>query len=231
MCVRASANNLFKQNCIIKMTDFFNSNENNYETTCDSIEYFILENAVRQIKNVDGFTCEIGVREGGSTLLIMKTLKKTNQEKIHIGIDPFGNINYNCNEYNVVKYDYTNKMKVKMLKNIYNYCFSENMDFLYFPLEDNEFFKRFQDGVPVYNETKEIINKYALVFFDGPHTTNLVKAEFNFFKDKIPIGGMIVFDDLDYYPHMITLNDYIKECGFVIFEKGVKKISYIKMSN
>ena len=43
----------------------------------DSKEYHILINAVSKIKNVDGFTCEIGVREGGSTEMILNTLKFT----------------------------------------------------------------------------------------------------------------------------------------------------------
>jgi len=203
-------------------------NTSDYGTTCDSTEYFILENAVRNVKNVSGLTCEIGVREGGSSLLIMKILKETNQNKIHIGIDPFGNINYKCNEYNVVKYDYTNKMKVKMLKNLYDYCFHEDMEFIYFPLEDSDFFEKFKNGLPIYNESKKIVDEYSLVFFDGPHTIEIVKNEFDFFKEKIPFGGMIVFDDLDYYPHMAKLNDYIKNCGFSIFEKGLKKMSYVK---
>ena len=40
----------------------------------DSSEYNILVNAVKQICNVDGMTCEIGVREGGSSKLILDTL-------------------------------------------------------------------------------------------------------------------------------------------------------------
>tara|TARA_B110001450_G_scaffold6610_1_gene6818 strand:+ start:14510 stop:14659 length:150 start_codon:yes stop_codon:yes gene_type:complete len=43
---------------------------------CDSTEYEILMNAVIQIQNVDGFTCEIGVREGGGTKIILDILKK-----------------------------------------------------------------------------------------------------------------------------------------------------------
>jgi hypothetical protein len=60
----------------------------------DSREYQILENAVHKVKYVDGLTCEIGVREGGRTHLIMETLRTTHQSKIHIAIDPFGNIDY-----------------------------------------------------------------------------------------------------------------------------------------
>ena len=57
-------------------------------------------------------------------------------------------------------------MKNNMLKNLYNYCSLNKMECLYFPLEDTEFFKRYSDGIPIYNEKKYIINTYALVFFD-----------------------------------------------------------------
>jgi len=195
----------------------------------DSIEYDILINAIRRIHNIDGFTCEIGVREGGSSQIILDTLKKTNQNKVHIAIDPFGNIDYQHWENRIDKLQYTNKMKNNMLKNLYTYCSLNNMEVLYFPLEDTEFFKRYSDGVPVYNENKYIINTYALVFFDGPHTTNSVKNEFDFFYNKIPNGGIIVFDDINQYPHMENLDNYIKNKGFKMIERGFCKISYIKV--
>ncbi len=195
----------------------------------DSREYNILINAVNKIQNVDGFTCEIGVREGGSTEMILNTLKNTQQNKIHIAIDPFGNIEYEHWENRKEKLDYTNKMKNNMLKNLYTFCSENNMECLYFPLEDTEFFNRYSDGVPIYNENKYILNKYSLVFFDGPHTTKLVKDEFDFFYTKIPSGGVIVFDDIDQYPHMTNLDSYIRDKGFNILEKGICKISYIKV--
>jgi hypothetical protein len=195
----------------------------------DSREYNILINAVNKIQNVDGFTCEIGVREGGSTQMILNTLKNTQQNKIHIAVDPFGNIDYEHWENRKEKLDYTNKMKNNMLKNLYTFCSENNMECLYFPLEDTEFFNRYSDGVPIYNENKYILNKYSLVFLDGPHTTKLVKDEFDFFYSKIPSGGVIVFDDIDQYPHMTNLDSYIRDKGFNILEKGICKISYIKV--
>tara|TARA_B110000037_G_C16812902_1_gene380436 strand:+ start:350 stop:628 length:279 start_codon:yes stop_codon:yes gene_type:complete len=81
--------NKIYQNIIIHI----NYNCNNYMKT-DSTEYDILTDAVTKIKNIAGLTCEIGVREGGSTELILNTLKNTKQNKIHIAIDPFGNIDY-----------------------------------------------------------------------------------------------------------------------------------------
>lgn len=195
----------------------------------DSGEYHVLTNAVRNVVDVDGMTCEIGIREGGSSYLIMQALKETGQNKIHVGIDPFGNIDYLEWETRIVKLDYSNKMKQKMLMNIYKYCNDADQEFLFFPLEDTEFFKRYADGIPIYNNNKYIINKYALVFFDGPHATGPVKEEFDFFESRMAKGGYVVFDDLHQYPHMEVLDPYIISKGFEMMEKGRYKISYRKI--
>jgi hypothetical protein len=127
----------------------------------DSREYYIIQNAVNRIQNIDGFTCEIGIREGGSTQIILDELISTKQNKIHIAIDPFGNIDYAHWENKTEKLDYTNKMKNNMLKHLYSYCDDNNMEVIFFPLEDTEFFEKFSNGIPIYNENKSIINSYA----------------------------------------------------------------------
>lgn len=195
----------------------------------DSTEYDILIDAVKLIVGVEGFTCEIGVREGGSTKMILDMIKLTNQNKIHVAIDPYGNIDYCSWETRIDKVGYTNKMKQTFLKNLYSYCYNNNMECLFFPLEDTEFFKRYSDGIPIYNEYKTILNKYSLVFFDGPHSTQIVKTEFDFFKDKVPKGGVLIFDDINQYPHMANLDPYIQENNFRIIKKGNTKISYKKI--
>ena len=195
----------------------------------DSREYHILSSAVARVKDVDGLTCEIGVREGGGTKLIMETLQSTGQQKVHIAIDPFGNIEYEHFETRKERLDYTNTMKNRMLANLYALCHSTGMECLFFPLEDTEFFKRYCDGIPIYDECKRIVNKYAMVFLDGPHTTELVRAEFDFFNTRIPLNGVIVFDDIDQYQHMDQLDAYIQANGFAMLEQGECKISYVKL--
>ncbi len=196
----------------------------------DSSEYDILAHAVTLVQNVQGLTCEIGLRAGGSSAIILSTLKQTNQNKVHIAIDPFGNIEYEHWETSKERLDYTNQMKNNTLKHLYSFCSDNNMECLFFPLEDTEFFAKFADGVPVYSEVKHVINQYALVFLDGPHTTQLVKNEFDFFKDRMPSGAVIVFDDINQYPHMQNLDPYIHSCGFSIVQKGNTKISYMKIT-
>ncbi|MDC1037984.1 class I SAM-dependent methyltransferase [Candidatus Marinimicrobia bacterium] len=212
-------NNFFRKNIVPKT---------------DSQEYEILINAVKEIKALDGLTLEIGCYKGGSSLLIMKTLLANNDKKVHIGIDPYGNIDY-CHWENRIDKgirNYTDLVKNEMLCDLYTWCFENNMEFKFFNLEDTEFFNRFSDGVPVYDrkylDNKQIINDYALVFFDGPHSTDLIKTEITFFQKKILKNGFMVFDDINQYNHMGILDSYILSLGFDIFEKGEFKISYIK---
>lgn len=195
----------------------------------DSREYDILEEAATIIRDVNGLTCEIGVREGGGSKVIMDATLKSGRSKVHIAIDPFGNIEYEHWETVKERLDYTNRMKNTMLKNMYEYCSQTGAECLFFPIEDTEFFRRYADGVPIYNEYKTLENRYALVFFDGPHTTEIVKMEFDFFKDKIQSGGTMIFDDIDQYPHMELLDSYIISCGFRQLRKGSCKISYIRI--
>jgi len=192
----------------------------------DSLEYEILVDAVHGIKDVNGFTLEIGVRQGGSTKLIIDNLKSTNQNRIHIAIDPYGDIPYWTTQTCQATCGYTNKMKQTMLSELYQYCLEIDQEVLYFPLESYEFCNRFSDGVPIYNNGKELINEYALVFLDGSHKLEDVLAEFNWFEKRIAKGGYIIFDDIHIYPHMERLDSIIIAAGYVKMKQGNNKVSY-----
>lgn len=208
------------------------------DRSVDSREYEILIDACTKIDNVPGFTCEIGTYRGGSSYKIMLTRllshKQNNCELYpHISIDPYGNIEYTHWETRTERggRNYTNKIRNSTLKSLYNWCDATEFPFLFFNMEDTEFFKRFSDGVPVYNENKYLINSYALVFFDGPHSTKHIKTEIDFFKDRTPINGCWVFDDIDQYPHMLNIDPIVRNLGFQTLQKGICKISYIRIAN
>ena len=100
----------------------------------DSTEYEIIKEACATLGD-NLLTAEIGVRQGKGTLTILDSLKDKNHW--HIGIDPYGNLNYehydNSGEYTC---DYTNSMRLNLIKDM-NY---EN--FTLFPMGDDEFMKR-----------------------------------------------------------------------------------------
>lgn len=204
-------------------------NGNTYECLeTDSKEYEILIDSIIEIKGVEGITCEIGLRSGGGSTIIMAAGLINDDKRLHIAIDPYGNIDYlGADNTAACKHDYTNNMKLLTLYNIYKFCCQYGSDFLFFNMEDIEFFKRYADGIPIYNETKSIVSKYALIFFDGPHTTDAIQREIEFFKGKTPIGGIWVFDDVSAYNRK-KIDDLVKSWGFKVFKQGNTKMSYIK---
>ena len=82
-----------------------------------------------------------------------------------------------------------------------------------------------------YNEFKEVINKYAFVFFDGPHDKESVLTEVVWFLTRIDTGTVFVFDDVASHDHNYIDGVLLKN-GFERMETGSegRKISYIKGS-
>lgn len=192
----------------------------------DSDDYEILNNAAAHVKELNGLTIEMGVRLGLSSVIIMN---QNTDNKIHICVDPYGAIDYSDDKHGTFKTDYTNEVRNKCLYALHKYAFEYNKNMLFFVLEDTEYFSRFKNGVPVYKDTKQIISEYSLVHFDGPHTLQAVKDEVNFFENKLQIGGVFVFDDLDLYNHDEVEKTLLEKNKFQIFQKGKRKASYIKV--
>lgn len=218
----------------------------------DSSEYEILYNAAQKIKGVPGAVVEIGTRRGGSAKLIIDALSSQNDtNRSMFCIDPYGNIDLDITNINATvhypgkfqvegdpnskdiafktKFDYTNDMRNRIIPSLYYYAFNSGLNFTFFCLEDTEFFNRYSDGVPVYEEEKKLINEYAFVFYDGPHTNEAVLREIEFFMPKTPVGGIYVFDD----EWMLNTDGIVipklLENGFEILERGKIKGSYVKV--
>jgi len=215
----------------------------------DSQEYEVLVEAVKEIKGVSGAVVEIGTRRGGSAKMIIDALVENNDTaRSMFCIDPYGNIEIPCTNLNMTmhnpdrkiegdpnskelvspqRFDYSNTMRNRTIPSLYYYAYQAGLNFTFFCLEDTEFFARYADGVPVYEEYKTIEDKYAFVFFDGPHDDKSLELETNFFMPKTPVGGVWVFDDTWMYNH-----DHIEQAmfsnGFQVLQKKSIKASYIK---
>lgn len=196
------------------------------ELATDSRDYDVLTEGVEKVRDVEGLTCEIGLRRGGGTKFILDAIKATNQGKVHIAIDPYGNIEFYEGTISH-RLDYTNAMRDEALSNLYLYTFQNEMPFIFFNLEDTEFFTRFADGVPVYQETKHLLNSYAFVHFDGPHTVRHLKAEIDFFHARSPRGAVWVFDDVKLYDHS-QIHEYLRTLQWSLYRTTDKKWAYTK---
>jgi cephalosporin hydroxylase len=215
----------------------------------DSQEYEVLANAVKEIKGVEGALVEIGTRRGGSAKLIIDTLVNNgDNNRSMFCIDPYGNIEIPCTNLNMTvhnpdrkiegdkeskeltspqRFDYDNTMRNRTIPSLYFYAYNAGLNFTFFCLEDNEFIKRYADGVPVYEEYKKIEDKYAFVFFDGPHDNENVKMEVDFFVERASVGATFVFDDIWMYDHDMIENILFSN-GFEALEKKNIKASYKK---
>lgn len=195
----------------------------------DSRDYQLIVDGVHRIRNVEGLSCEIGLRAGGGSAYIMSALRETGQfGRTHIAIDPYGNIEYETAEHNVTRHDYTNQMRDKCMVGMYNLSQQLCLNFLFFNMEDTEFFNRYADGVPIYKERKSIETKYAFVHFDGPHAYAPVLEEFKFFDPRADKGAVFVFDDVSNYNHDKLEREVIFAKGWSLIHKTNVKASYIK---
>ena len=194
------------------------------ETDCE--DYHILTNAVSQIKSVPGICCEIGTRRGGSMKLIIDSLLANGDyDRNIISIDPYGNIEYISGEGASIRYDYTNNMRNETMVALYQYVIGKPLNLVMFHMEDTEFFQRFADGVPFYNNFKTLQTEYSLVFFDGPHGLDAIRREMEFFYNKTPLGAMWVVDDIHVIPYQ-ELKNFLLDNGFEVFEETKLKASF-----
>lgn len=219
----------------------------------DSQEYDILFNAAKAIKGTEGAIVEIGTRRGGSAKIIIDALvENTDTDRSMFCIDPYGNIEIECTNLSTTihnpdrptqgdkmskqitskqRFDYHNStMRNVVIPSLYYYAYNAGLNFNFFCLEDTEFFARYSDGVPVYDQVKTIQNSYAFVFFDGPHDNESVDKEIEFFITRAPIGAVFVFDDIWMYDHDESVEQkWLFQNGFEILEKKNIKASYKKV--
>jgi len=191
----------------------------------DSTEYEILKEACKTLDTDDLFTAEIGVRQGqGSKIILDELIFKKHW---HIGIDPYGDIKYSHYDNDEkIKWNgdstpptYPNSMKQQLIKDL------DYPNFTLYQLGDDEFMKRFEDGVPIYRDKKEIKTKYDLVHFDGPHKTYDVIKEAMFFGERSHAGTVFVFDDYPKFDMDAVLKIIVNEFGFMLLKQGKNKIS------
>ena len=184
----------------------------------DSSEYELLIEAVQNSKSLSQdpvLMCEIGVREGlGSKLMLDAALKQ--YPKVHLlGVDPYGNLDYaHYDDNKSYRSDYTNKMKTQLKKDMVEY---ESYHLL--EMTDAQFMYRFRDGFPIYDEAEKILKNYTCVHFDGPHQTVDVLREVLFFCQRSHVHTTFCFDDYKKYD-MDNIAQVCSRYGFQELKRG-----------
>ncbi len=156
------------------------------------------------------YSCEIGVREGLGSKIIMDALKERLKglRYMHFGIDPYGNLNYqHYDKSDSYTCDYTDEMAEQMVKD-----FEEYPMFNFIKMTDTQFM----------NENGHL-EYFNFVHFDGPHMTKDVITEAVWFANRSLKGTRFVFDDYPKYDMELT-HKVLEKYGFSIIESGRNKI-------
>jgi hypothetical protein len=156
------------------------------------------------------YSCEIGVREGLGSKIIMDSFKERIQGTpyMHFGVDPYGNLEYqhydNTGAYTC---DYTDDMYEQMMKDFESYPM-----FYFTKMTDTEFMNQYTN-----------IDYFNFVHFDGPHMTKDVITESVWFANKSVKGTRFIFDDYPKYD-MPFISKILEKYGFKTIEAGKNKI-------
>jgi hypothetical protein len=175
----------------------------------DSKEYELLEKWTKDFNCEGYYSCEIGVREGLGSKIIMDNVKNN---YMHIGVDPYGNLNYqhydNGPSYTA---DYTDEMRDTMLNDFKDYRNAGKFHLA------NMTDKAFMQSVTYYNNT------FSFVHFDGPHMTKEVLTEAIWFANRSAPHTRFVFDDHHTFS-MDTIAYALTAFNFKTIEVGTNKI-------
>ena len=156
------------------------------------------------------YSCEIGVREGLGSKIIMDTFRERihGTPYMHFGVDPYGNLEYqhydNTGAYTC---DYTDEMYEQMMKDFESYPM-----YFFTKMTDTEFMNSYTN-----------IDYFNFVHFDGPHMTKDVITEAVWFANKSIKGTRFIFDDYPKYD-MPFIEKILEKYGFIRKEAGKNKI-------
>ena len=179
----------------------------------DSTEYELLDKWTKGFDCMGYKTCEIGVREGLGSKIIMDNVVNN---YLHVGVDPYGNLEYqHYDDTGAYTRDYTDEMRDTMLSDFKPYI--NQGKFTLCNMTDTQFM----------NDTEHRHSKFAFVHLDGPHMTKDVITEAVWFANRSVKGTRFVFDDYKKY-NIHKINDVLDFFNFVLVEPGNNKICYEK---
>ena len=185
----------------------------------DGKEYELLTKWVKDFDCKGHYSCEIGVRQGYGSKLIMDNVKNN---YMHVGVDPYGELKYQHHDRTFtqgwpeyirgsISAGYTDEMRDTMLKDMYEY--RNQGKFTLANMTDTMFMCH-----PDWNE-----KTYAFVYLDGPHMTKDVITEAVWFANRSAPHTRIVIDDTDKMETSVIAH-VLTYFGFKTIEMGDTKI-------
>ena len=170
----------------------------------DSTDYDLLDKWSKDFDCKGHKTCEIGVREGLGSKIIMDNVRNN---YIHVGVDPYGDLVYqHCDDQPNRQWighepgvapTYPDSMRDQMLYDFKPY--RNEGRFTLCNMTDTKFM----------NDTEHKNSTFAFVHFDGPHMTKDVITEAIWFANRSAPHTRFVFDDHNEYAMSVIANSLL----------------------
>ena len=170
----------------------------------DSTDYDLLDKWSKDFDCQGYKTCEIGVREGLGSKIIMDNVRNN---YIHVGVDPYGDLVYqHCDDQPNRQWighepgvapTYPDSMRDQMLYDFKTY--RNEGRFTLCNMTDTKFM----------NDTEHKNSIFAFVHFDGPHMTKDVITEAIWFANRSAPHTRFVFDDHNEYAMSVIANSLL----------------------
>jgi hypothetical protein len=170
----------------------------------DSTDYDLLDKWSKDFDCQGYKTCEIGVREGLGSKIIMDNVRNN---YIHVGVDPYGDLVYqHCDDQPNRQWighepgvapTYPDSMRDQMLYDFKSY--RNEGRFTLCNMTDTKFM----------NDTEHKNSTFAFVHFDGPHMTKDVITEAIWFANRSAPHARFVFDDHNEYAMSVIANSLL----------------------
>jgi hypothetical protein len=174
----------------------------------DSKDYELLEKWTKDFDCQGYKTCEIGVREGLGSKIIMDNVVNN---YFHVGVDPYGNLKYqHYDDTGKYQCDYTDNMRDQMLKDFEPY------------IKTGKFSPCIMTDIDFMTVSKHASSKFAFVHMDGPHMTRDVITEAVWFANHSAPNTRLVFDDYPKYD-MALVAKLLEYYNFKVIESGKNK--------
>tara|TARA_R100001594_G_scaffold3922_2_gene14388 strand:- start:4182 stop:4739 length:558 start_codon:yes stop_codon:yes gene_type:complete len=175
----------------------------------DSSDYELLEKWSKDFDCQGHYTCEIGVREGLGSKIIMDNCRNS---YLHVGVDPYANLKYqHYDKGPAYTADYTDQMRDSLVADFIEYT------------NQGKFRLANTTDVAFMADPANQDSTFAFVHFDGPHMSKDVMTEAIWFANRAAPHTRFVFDDHNKY-QMSIIAYALTLYGFKTIEAGDNKI-------
>lgn len=187
-----------------------------YSDHGSEFEYFFQElTEASKCTPAQAIFCEIGTREGGSALLALEAIKASGIKHPMITVDPYGFKPFHNSDSTQEKL-YGEPMYHKAMKLLSSFCLVHDLYHAHFKLTSFDFMDIF-DKVEIWHNEEVLKPVFGFVYLDGEHNEITVQKELEWFLARMPVGGLIVIDDIEH-----VVNSKIESIKDVLSKSRIK---------